>query len=225
MTTANEQARRDAEADTVIERCAYGAAALALIPIPLTDTVGVPAVHVGMVVLLGRLHGVELTKEGAASLVARIGAVAGASYLGTRLVMGLAKAIVPVLPGLLGAPVVFASTIALGAVAHRLLAGDAPEPSDEEIRSIYASTLQGAKARFDPRRAASPTARAAADDLAGAPAPADPVAAASAAGPGAGGDDRLARLRRLRDQGVLAADEFDAAVRQLGAEGEGPSPS
>lgn len=244
MTSSTDLARQDEEASTLIERCGYAAAALTLIPLPIAETVGVTAVHAGMVVGLARIHGVTLTAEHAAAMVLRIGATIGASWIGTRVVLGLAKVVLPVLPGLVGAPLVFCSTLGLGAVVGATFAaGEAQqELTDDQVRAIYKDALAGARARFDPRKVAAPAARAAAEaavaqavaapvtpaapapaprspfDSAVTPAPAPPARPPIDAALAAVKTDRLTRLRRLRDDGVLLDSEYDAACRQLDEE-------
>jgi uncharacterized protein (DUF697 family) len=249
MTSSTDLARQDEEASTLIERCGYAAAALTLIPFPIAETVGVAAVHAGMVVGLARIHGVTLSAEHAAAMVLRIGGTIGVSYVGTRVVLGLAKVVLPVLPGLIGAPLVFCSTLGIGAVVGATFAaGEAQqELSDDQVRAIYKDALAGAKARFDPRKVAEPSARAAAEaavsqvvsgpaatpppvPVTTPPAPRSPFESAVSSAPptaptparptidaalAAVKTDRLTRLRRLRDDGVLLDSEYDAACKQL----------
>ncbi len=244
MTSSTDLARQDEEASTLIERCGYAAAALTLIPFPIAETVGVTAVHAGMVVGLARIHGVTLSAEHAAAMVLRIGGTIGASYVGTRVVLGLAKVVLPILPGLVGAPLVFRSTLGIGAVVGATFAaGEArQELSDDQVRAIYKDALAGAKARFDPRKVAEPAARAAAEAavsqavsaapppvMTPPPAPRSPFDSAVTPAPtpprpaidealAAVKTDRLTRLRRLRDDGVLLDSEYDAACKQLAEE-------
>lgn len=236
-------ARKDEEASTLIERCGYAAAALTLVPLPIAETVGVTAIHAGMVVGLARIHGVTLSAEHAAAMVLRIGGTIGVSWVGTRVVLGLAKVVLPVLPGLVGAPLVFCSTLGIGAVVGATFAaGEAQqELSDDQVRAIYKDALAGARARFDPRKVAEPAARAAAEAAVAQavtappppvttppPAPRSPFDSAVVSPPPARPplhealdavkSDRLTRLRRLRDDGVLLDSEYDAACKQLDEE-------
>lgn len=209
---------------TLIERCGYAAAALAVLPIPFSETVGVTAVHVSMVVGIARFHGVELERESAVKLVVRLGTTVGVSYIGTRVAIGLAKLVFPVLPGLVGAPLVFASTMGLGAVAKAHFAAPDQELSDDEVRNLYRATIDKAKGKFDPTRAQSDDAKSDAEALATpvvAPEPAkaaEPVAMTPKPTPTPTTEralDRLERLRRLRDDGFLGAAEFEAASKKV----------
>lgn len=200
---------------TLIERCGYAAAALAVLPIPFSETVGVTAVHVSMVVGIARIHGIELERESAVKLVLRLGTTVGLSYLGTRVAIGLAKLVLPVLPGLVGAPLVFASTLGLGAVAKAHFASPDQELSDDEVRDLYRAAIDKAKGRFDPTRARSDDAKKDAEALA---TPVAPAAAAAEPAPTPTTEralDRLERLRRLRDEGFLGDAEFEVASRKV----------
>lgn len=214
-TTGEGAGAPDADAERrawkLIERHGYAAAALAVLPVPYSETLGVTAIHVGMVVAVARVYGVELGRDSAARLVGRLGATVGLSYLGTRLAIGTAKLILPVLPGLVGAPLVFASTLGLGAVARAHLASPERELTDDEVRALYRGAREKARGSFDPARVRSAEARA--DASAAEPAAATPTASTARA------RERLERLRHLRDQGFLAADEFEAARRKLDLEG------
>lgn len=201
---------------TLIERCGYAAAALAVLPIPFSETVGVTAVHVSMVVGIARIHGVELERDSAVKLVLRLGTTVGVSYVGTRVAIGLAKFVFPILPGLVGAPLVFASTTGLGAVAKAHFASPDQELTDEEVRNLYRATIDKAKAKFDPTRARSDDAKSDAEALATPVAVEPPPVAAPTPTPTTERAlDRLERLRRLRDEGFLGAAEFEAASKKV----------
>lgn len=210
---------------TLIERCGYAAAALAVLPIPFSETIGVTAVHVSMVVGVARIHGIELERESAVKLVLRLGTTVGVSYVGTRVAIGLAKLVFPVLPGLVGAPLVFASTMGLGAVAKAHFSSPDQELSDDEVRDLYRATIDKAKSKFDPSRARSDDAKSDAEALA---TPVVEPVVAKAAEPAPAPTptpmptptteralDRLERLRRLRDEGFLGPAEFEAASKKV----------
>ncbi len=141
----------DTDARQLILRCGYASAAVALIPIPGVVLVGVTPIHVGMVLSLGSLYGAEMGRDSAVALVARIGAAAGASYVGSRVALALGKMFIPVVPGLLGAPVIFANTLAIGAVAKSHFEGQ-EELDDDEVRDMYLSALADAKRQFNRRK-------------------------------------------------------------------------
>lgn len=198
----------DERAWQLIERCGYAAAALAVLPIPYSETVGVAAVHVSMVIGVGKVYGVELGRESAVKFVARLGATIGLSYLGTRLAIGTAKLVLPVLPGLVGAPLVFGSTLGLGAVARAHFSSPGKELTDDEVKALYRSAVDRARATFDPTRVRSRDARADAEAMASESTP-TPTSSTERA------RERLERLRKLHEQGFLGPDELEAASRKV----------
>jgi uncharacterized protein (DUF697 family) len=160
---ASQDQETEEAARRLILRCGYGSAAVAVIPIPFSATVGVMPIHVGMVVGLGSLYGEEISADSAGRLIARIVPAAGVSYIGSRLAMGLGKFFVPGLPGLIGAPLIFANTLAIGAVAKATFEGR-EELEDDDVRALYHEALEEARELFDPRQVRSPEATRAAHD-------------------------------------------------------------
>ena len=196
----------DVAARQLIETSGYAAAAATLLPIPGTELVVVMPIHVGMVVGLSRLYGTELSESSATELILRIGATVGASLFTTRAVTTVAKIALPGLGGLISAPMIFATTIAIGAVVCVFFQREG-ELSAAEMRKIYRAAARGARRGFDPARAraAEKTQTAAPEPEAPAPppeAPLDPVA-------------RLRRLKRLYESGLIDEDEHAAAREQI----------
>ena len=64
----------------------------------------------------------------------------------------------PGLGGFIFAPIIFASTIAIGAVA-RVFFDRNGELSSAEMHTIYKQTVKNARRSFDPKRAQSDTAQ------------------------------------------------------------------
>ena len=159
MSDAQPKIHPDCEANArkLILRCGYASAAVALIPIPFSATIGVAPIHVGMVLGLGSIYDLEIGKDSAVALITRIAATAGASYVVGRLAMGLGKIVVPVLPGLIGAPIIFANTLAIGAVARAHFLGR-EELDDDAIRDLYREALGRARKEFKPGEVRSPEA-------------------------------------------------------------------
>lgn len=151
MTFTSTTSNATARAQALTEKCGYAAAALTLIPIPGSEVIAVMPVHVGMVVKLGEIYGVDLDQDSATHLILRIGATVGLSLVGSRLATTAAKFFLPGLGGLISAPFMYASTIAIGRVAELyFLHGDL---SDREMRAVYQESLKSAKREFDPSKA------------------------------------------------------------------------
>lgn len=199
----------------LIERCGYATAALTILPIPGSEILGVMPVHVGMVIGIGEEHGKKLTKESAMELLAQIGATVGLSLVGSKLATTAGKILLPGLGGLIAAPFMFASTVALGTVARLYFENDG-RMSDAEMKSVFDEASKKAKTLFDPQRARSDEAREMAEKAAreeerkeaearGAEGSSAPRAKASV-------DDlaeRLAKLEELHELGHITRAEYE----------------
>lgn len=207
-------AERDEAAKSLAEKCGYAAAALTILPIPLSEVVAVMPIHVGMVVGIGHIYGREITRDSAVELVLRIGATVGLSLVGSRVAMTAAKVLLPGLGGLLGAPFMYASTIGIATVA-RIYFQQQGELSDDEIKSIYKDTLKSARESFDPNRAKADLAK----DLAQAAAREAKAPAAAAPAPTPVAEEepvaRLERLKALLDKGLIEQSEYDEVKRRI----------
>lgn len=136
------------DVDTLIRKCGYASAALTIIPIPGSEIIAVMPIHVGMVMGIAQAYDVEITKESAMELVLQITATVGLSLVGSRIATTASKIILPGLGGLISAPLIFASTIALGSVAKAYfeLEGDIDEGT---MKHMYKDMLKKAKNTFD----------------------------------------------------------------------------
>jgi len=201
---------RDRRCRKLIERCGYATAALTLLPIPGSEIVGVMPVHVGMVIGIGEEYGQELTRESATELLMKIGATVGLSLVGSKVATTAGKILLPGLGGLVAAPFMYATSIALGTVA-RLYFESEGDLTDAEMKEVFERAKRRAKDTFDPRRARSREARDMAEEAARegeraeAPEAAAPRRRASV-------DDlaeRLAALEELHDKGLITDREFE----------------
>lgn len=192
---------RASAASRLAEKCGYAAAALTIVPIPGSELLAVMPIHVGMVVGIAHIYGFPMTKQSASELAMRIFATAGLSLVGSRVATTAAKLFLPGLGGLVAAPLIFASTIALGAVAraHFERGGDL---DDEEMRFIYERARRDARTRFDPVKMRSEEAQKTAEAL------------RTSEDPG----ERLARLKDLLKRGLIDKEEHDATRARILAE-------
>ncbi|MCA9604506.1 MAG: SHOCT domain-containing protein [Myxococcales bacterium] len=208
MSRWHERDAREERVKTLIERCGYAAAALTIIPIPGSEVIGVMPLHVGMVIGVGEEYGKTLTRDSAVELISRIGATVGLSLVGSRLAMTAGKIILPGLGGLVAAPFMFASTLAIGTVARLYFASDG-DLSAREMKRAYDDELKRAKAAFDPSRARSAEARRAATEAVESE-DGDEKPAPGAAAPSVDElADRLAKLAELRDKGLVNDAEYE----------------
>lgn len=137
----------DPSVSQLVERCGYAVAALTVLPIPGSELLGVMPLHVGMVVGIATHHGHELTQETAIDLVVQIGGAVGASLVGSRIATTAAKFALPGLGGFLAAPFMFASTLAIGAVADQWFRNDG-SLSEADMKAVYERTMKGARSAF-----------------------------------------------------------------------------
>lgn len=199
---------RDRRCRSLIERCGYAAAALTMIPIPGSEILGVMPVHVGMVIGIGEEYGTALTKETAMELLAKIGATVGLSLVGSKLATTAGKILLPGLGGIVAAPFMFASTLALGTVA-RLYFESEGELTDREMKDVFEQAKKRAKDVFDPSKARSREARERAEAAQQEAEGEDGEASRSGARPSV--DDlaeRLATLDELREKGLVTEAEY-----------------
>ena len=206
---------RERRCRTLIERCGYAAAALTLLPIPGSEIIGVMPIHVGMVIGIGEEHGAELTRESATELLAKIGATVGLSLVGSKLATTAGKILLPGLGGIVAAPFIFASTVALGTVA-RLYFESGGRMTDGEMRDVFERAKRQAKKAFDPTRARSREARDMAEE-----AQAEERGGGGAArreGPRPTVDDlaeRLATVDELYEKGLISDAEHRRRREQI----------
>jgi len=221
---------REAAASNLIETCGYASAAVTLLPLPGSEILAVMPIHVGMVVGLGQLYGVDISQESASEMVMRIGATVGASLVTTRVATTLAKIVMPGLGGLVGAPLIFATTLAIGAVARTWMAREG-DMSSQEMKSVYKEAVKDAKNRFDPSRMRSEKmkdmARKAATQTDAPPKdapPPPPKPKAQEEKKAAAADarqsilTRLKELKALHDAGLIEDDEFERTKKRILAE-------
>lgn len=201
----------DPDINQLVERCGYATAALTVLPIPGSELIGVMPLHVGMVVGIAHHHGQDLTRETAMELVLQIGTTVGASLVGSRIATTAAKFALPGLGGFLAAPFMFASTLAIGAVADQWFRADG-SMSESEMKAVYERAMKGARSSFRADRMRDPEAMAEARS-----AVAEGEETGDAAPP-SGDDDLVARLKRgkeMLEAGLIDQEEFDALKARI----------
>lgn len=200
-------------ASRLIETCGYAAGAATLVPLPGTELIAVTSIHVGMVVGLSQIYGTDMSRESALELLTRIGTTVGASVVTTRVATTFAKIALPGLGGFVGAPLMFATTLALGAVARTFLANPG-EMSAQEMKDLYKQTMKSAKSAYDPSRAKGADMQEMAQQAAQSPAESDGTAPSqqdSTVDP----VERLKTLQRLQDAGLIDAEEYETQRRRI----------
>lgn len=186
---------RPAAAQALTRKCGYAAAALTIVPVPGSEVVAVMPIHVGMVVGIAHIYGQSLSKQSASDLVLRILATAGLSLVGSRVATTAAKLFLPGLGGLLAAPFMFASTMALGAAARAYFAAGG-DLGDEALRDVFQRAKKEAKESFDPAEMRSEAAKRAAQEASAEARATEPT-------------ERLEKLKAMLDRGLIDQAEYD----------------
>ena len=203
----------NAEVNTLVERCGYATAALTVLPIPGSEIIGVMPLHVGMVMSIANAYGHALTKESATELIMQIGTTVGASLVGSRIATTAAKIVLPGLGGIVAAPFMFASTLAIGAVAAAWFDKDGAM-SAEEMQSLYKQTLKQARSDFSPDKMKDEDAMADANQAVREAKGDKPVAPPEPSPE----EDAVARLKRAKamlEDGLIEQDEYDAVKKRI----------
>lgn len=217
MTEWHERDPREERCRQLTERCGYAAAALTVLPIPGSELIGVMPLHVGMVIGIGEEYGQTLTKESAMELITRIGATVGLSLVGSRLAMTAGKIILPGLGGLIAAPFMFASTLAIGTVARLYFSRDG-KLSKGEMKRAYDREVKRAKSAFDPTKARSSEARRNAEDAVHETEPPEESANEASASAAPSVDElaeRLAKLGELHEKGLVNDEEYERTKARI----------
>ncbi|MEM9540451.1 MAG: SHOCT domain-containing protein [Cyanobacteria bacterium P01_E01_bin.42] len=192
--------------DSLIEKCSYAAAALTILPIPGSEIVAVMPIHVGMVVGIAQAKGVDITRESAINLVLQISATVGLSLVGSRLATTAAKILLPGFGGIISAPFMFASTLALGNVAKVYFEREGDIDKDT-MKDIYNDMVKRGKQMFDSDRMKDEEIQ-------------DMAKAASREGEEEKKEEgtpaeRLGKLKELLDLGLISQEEFDETKRKI----------
>jgi uncharacterized protein (DUF697 family) len=192
---------RERATTELTDKCGYAAAALTMVPIPGTETLGVMPIHVGMVTGIAHIYEKDISKDSATKLVLRIGATVGISLVGSRVATTAAKVIMPGMGGIIAAPFMFASTKAIGSVAKAYFERD-EELSAGDIKAVYEAAAKKAKSEFQSDKAQSKDAQADAEAVA----QNDDVRAPS---------DRLSELKQMLDQGLIEEADYSSTKERI----------
>ncbi len=110
---------RDRICADVVTTSSFAAAAVTLVPVPLSDFALVTPVQASMVMAVGRIYGRELSVQESKHLLVELASVCGLSFLAHKGLATLSKVLLPGLGGLLAGPTAFAVTYGIGRVAMR----------------------------------------------------------------------------------------------------------
>jgi uncharacterized protein (DUF697 family) len=161
IETPNGDLEREKTAQT-IQSAALLTAAIAAEPLPWVDLIAIVPLQIKLVTDIGAIHGLTMTPQRARQVVLELGGTLAYAWAARQITRSILKIAMPVLGGLLNAPLMYANTHTLGYLAERYFRaqrGDLP-PLSEEAKAEWSKTLleEGRKlaARFtmdDLRRA------------------------------------------------------------------------
>lgn len=133
-------------ARSVTERSSLWCAAVSIEPIPWLDLAVQLPIQLRMVMEIGKIYGFEINSGRAHKVLLELTGVVAYSYVTRNIARGFLK-FMPVIGGLLNAPITYAGTYALGHVAERYFRAkrdDLPPLSSNERREWLTSlTAQG----------------------------------------------------------------------------------
>lgn len=112
-------------------------AAVAAEPLPWMDLAVIVPLQVKLVVHVGKIYGFEISTARARALILEIGGAVALSWGARQLVRGVSKVALPLVGGILTAPLVYGGTFALGQLAERYFRSkreDLPPLTPEERR-------------------------------------------------------------------------------------------
>lgn len=178
---------RDSEVTEDILKYSTLAAVAGATPVPgvgIIADIGVVALQTKMVHDIGRYHGAHTTREAVRDFMV---GVLGSTAL--RIAVNQVARFIPIAGSIVGASTSFASTFALGRVAHRWFEGGQSLSEDERIELFTAARTEG-RARFTERQS---EVKAATDTL----------------------EPKLVQLAAELQEGRLTRAQYDTAVRQL----------
>jgi uncharacterized protein (DUF697 family) len=142
LEIATGKREREQAAQTT-QNAALLTAAIAAEPLPWLDLIAIIPLQVKLVADIGKIYGFQLTPERSKQIVLELGGALAYAWAARQVTRGLLKVAMPVLGGLLNAPLAYASTYTLGHLAERYFRagrGDLP-PLSTEARAEWSKTL------------------------------------------------------------------------------------
>jgi len=144
---------RDVVARDVIDLCAFTCAGLVLQPIPGLEQTVLP-IQVMMVLTVAHVYGQELSRKKAMDILLDLARITGASIVTRQVLVTVTKLLLPVLGGVLSAPVTFSMTWAVGyASIYYLRSGGRVD--ERKIKEIFEQERERSKSYYSEDKARS----------------------------------------------------------------------
>lgn len=129
----------------IIKERALWCAGVSLEPVPFLDMVVILPLHIKMVLDIGEVYGFLVSKERAKEIALELAGTLALNYA-ARVATRSALKVIPVVGAVLNAPMVYASTYALGALAERYFRARRPElPPLETSQDLTTSIVNQGK--------------------------------------------------------------------------------
>lgn len=141
---------KEERAKKVIRNYSLSAATVAIEPIPIVDSILLAPVQIAMVIHLGRIYGVKVTKSVAGGLVNTI----GLSFLGNELFLILVG-FFPGVKQILGPSIAFSLTWTSGLIINELFENGNLNPTKDQLKRLsqkYKGELKKAKQQYEAER-------------------------------------------------------------------------
>lgn len=145
-----ETRSREEKAKKIVNYYAMAAAGVAVQPVPVLDSFFIAPIQIAMIIQMGRLHKIAITKSVAGGLVSSI----GLSFLGNHIFLNLVS-FFPVIKQALGPAIAYSLTYTIGLIINELFAEGNLNPSKEELQQLvhkYKSEAKAAKNRYEEGR-------------------------------------------------------------------------
>lgn len=146
MVLEREYISRDEKANTIINYYALSCGAAAVEPIPIVDSFIIAPIQIAMIIQLGKIYEISITKTVAGGLIQSLGLSLAGNYLFLTLV-----GFFPGIKQVLGPAIAYSLTYTSGLIVKELFLTGNLNPSKEQLKELaekYKSEVKTAKERY-----------------------------------------------------------------------------
>lgn len=146
MVLSREQATKDEKANNIINYYSISCGAIAVEPIPIVDSFFIAPIQVAMIIHLGKIYGVKVTKSVAGGLVQAL----GLSLLGNYLFLNIVS-FFPGIKQVVGPAIAYSLTYTSGLIVKELFLTGNLNPTKEQLKRLaekYKEETKAAKERY-----------------------------------------------------------------------------
>lgn len=142
-----ESKSREEKARSIMNYYSMSAAAVAVQPIPVIDSFLIAPIQISMIIHIGKIHSIKVTKSIAGGLLSSI----GLSFIGNSIFLN----IVSIFPGVkqfLGPAIAYSLTFTMGLIVNELFSSGNLNPSKDDIKNLakkFKSETKAAKDRYE----------------------------------------------------------------------------